>query len=107
MAEPPGKTTFGAFLEGTCGFGTPVAITAAMLVGLGFQPGYAAGVCLIANTAPVAYGAIGTPIAVAAGVTGLDLMHLSSIVGRQLPFLAIIVPLWHSGVSYLSPLSPP
>jgi lactate permease len=85
---------FGAFLEGACGFGTPVAITAGMLVGLGFQPVYAAGVCLIANTAPVAYGAIGTPIVTAAGVTGLPLMHLSSMVGRQLPFLAIIVPLW-------------
>src|SRR5208283_3322107 len=85
---------FGAFLEGTAGFGTPVAITAAMLVGLGFQPVYAAGVCLIANTAPVAFGAIGIPIVVAAGVTGLDLMHISSIVGRQLPFVAIIVPLW-------------
>ena len=85
---------FGAFLEGTAGFGTPVAITAAMLVGLGFQPVYAAGVCLIANTAPVAFGAIGIPIVVAAGVTGLDLMHISAIVGRQLPFLSIIVPLW-------------
>jgi lactate permease len=85
---------FGAFLEGACGFGTPVAITAGMLVGLGFQPVYAAGVCLIANTAPVAYGAIGTPIVVAAGVSGLPLMHISSMVGRQLPFLAIIVPLW-------------
>jgi len=85
---------FGAFLEGACGFGTPVAITAAMLVGLGFQPVYAAGVCLIANTAPVAYGAIGTPIIAAAGVTGLNLMDISSMVGRQLPFLSIIVPLW-------------
>ncbi len=85
---------FGAFLEGACGFGTPVAITAGMLVGLGFQPVYAAGVCLIANTAPVAYGAIGTPIVVAAGVTGLNLMHISAMVGRQLPFLSIIVPLW-------------
>jgi lactate permease len=85
---------FGAFLEGACGFGVPVAITAGMLVGLGYQPVYAAGLCLIANTAPVAYGAIGTPILVAAGVTGLDLMHISSMVGRQLPFLSIIVPLW-------------
>ncbi len=85
---------FGAFLEGTAGFGTPVAITAAMLVGLGFQPVYAAGVCLIANTAPVAFGAIGIPIVVAAGVTGLDMMHISAIVGRQLPFLSVIVPLW-------------
>ena len=85
---------FGSFIEGTAGFGTPVAITAAMLVGLGFQPVYAAGVCLIANTAPVAFGAIGIPIVVAAGVTGLDMMHISQIVGRQLPFLSVIVPLW-------------
>jgi lactate permease len=85
---------FGSFIEGTAGFGTPVAITAAMLVGLGFQPVYAAGVCLIANTAPVAYGAIGIPIVVAAGVTGLDMMGISKIVGRQLPFLSVIVPLW-------------
>ncbi|HEY9074185.1 MAG TPA: L-lactate permease, partial [Desulfobaccales bacterium] len=85
---------FGAFLEGTAGFGTPVAIAAAMLVGLGFQPVYAAGICLIADTAPVAFGAIGIPIVVAAGVTGLDLHHISSIVGRQLPFLSVVVPLW-------------
>jgi lactate permease len=85
---------FGSFIEGTAGFGTPVAITAAMLVGLGFRPVYAAGVCLIANTAPVAFGAIGIPIVVAAGVTGLDMMKISAIVGRQLPFLSVIVPLW-------------
>ena len=85
---------FGSFIEGTAGFGTPVAITAAMLVGLGFQPVYAAGICLIANTAPVAFGAIGIPIVVAAGVTGLDMMHISQIVGRQLPFLSVVVPLW-------------
>jgi lactate permease len=85
---------FGSFIEGTAGFGTPVAITAAMLTGLGFQPVYAAGICLIANTAPVAFGAIGIPIVVAAGVTGLDMMHISQIVGRQLPFLSVIVPLW-------------
>jgi lactate permease len=71
-----------------------VAITAAMLVGLGFEPVYAAGVCLIANTAPVAFGAIGIPIVVAAKVSGLPLMHISSMVGRQLPFFAIVVPLW-------------
>ena len=87
---------FGAFIEGTAGFGTPVAITAAMLVGLGFNPVYAAGICLIANTAPVAFGAIGIPITVAAQVTGLDQMHISQIVGRQLPFLSILVPLWLS-----------
>jgi lactate permease len=85
---------FGSFIEGTAGFGTPVAITAAMLVGLGFNARYAAGVCLIANTAPVAFGAIGIPIVVAAGVTGLDMMKISQIVGRQLPFLSVIVPLW-------------
>lgn len=85
---------FGSFIEGTAGFGTPVAITAAMLVGLGFNPIYAAGICLIANTAPVAFGAIGIPIVVAANVTQLDMMHISQIVGRQLPFLSIIVPLW-------------
>lgn len=85
---------FGSFLEGTAGFGTPVAITAAMLVGLGFNPLYAAGICLIANTAPVAFGAIGIPIVVAGSVSGLDMMQISKIVGRQLPFLSIIVPLW-------------
>lgn len=85
---------FGSFIEGTAGFGTPVAITAAMLVGLGFNPVYAAGICLIANTAPVAFGGIGIPIIVAAQVSQLDIMHISQIVGRQLPFLSIIVPLW-------------
>jgi lactate permease len=85
---------FGSFIEGTAGFGTPVAITAAMLVGLGFNPLYAAGICLIANTAPVAFGAIGIPIVVAANVTGLDMMKISQICGRQLPFLSVLVPLW-------------
>jgi lactate permease len=87
---------FGSFIEGTAGFGTPVAITAAMLVGLGFNPMYAAGICLIANTAPVAFGAIGIPIVVAAKVTDIDMMRISQIVGRQLPFLSIIVPIWLS-----------
>ncbi len=87
---------FGSFIEGTAGFGTPVAITAAMLVGLGFNPIYAAGICLIANTAPVAFGAIGIPIVVAAKVTDLDMMHISQIVGRQLPFLSVLVPIWLS-----------
>jgi len=87
---------FGSFIEGTAGFGTPVAITAAMLVGLGFNPLYAAGICLIANTAPVAFGAIGIPIVVAAKVTDIDMMRISAICGRQLPFLSIIVPLWLS-----------
>ena len=85
---------FGSFIEGTAGFGTPVAITAAMLVGLGFNPVYAAGICLVANTAPVAFGAIGIPVVVLGQVTGIDAMTLSKIIGRQLPFLSFIVPLW-------------
>jgi lactate permease len=85
---------FGSFIEGTAGFGTPVAITAAMLAGLGFNPIYAAGICLIANTAPVAFGAIGVPIIVAAGTSGLDMNHISAIAGRQLPLLSVIVPFW-------------
>lgn len=85
---------FSCFIEGTAGFGTPVAIAAAMLVGLGFTPLWGAGVALIANTAPVAFGAIGVPIIVAASVSGLDLMSVSSIAGRQLSILALIVPFW-------------
>lgn len=85
---------FSCFIEGTAGFGTPVAIAAAMLVGLGFTPLWGAGVALIANTAPVAFGAIGVPIIVAASVSGLDQMAVSSIAGRQLSLLALIVPLW-------------
>jgi len=85
---------FGAFIEGTSGAGTPVAITASMLVGLGFQPMYAIGVCMLANTVPVAFGAIGVPIIVAQQVTGLDLMSISKIVGRQLPLLSFIIPFW-------------
>lgn len=85
---------FGSFIEGTAGFGTPVAITAAMLVGLGFNPVYAAGICLIANTAPVAFGAIGIPVVVLGQVSGIDPFTLSKIIGRQLPFLSVIVPLW-------------
>jgi lactate permease len=73
--------SFGAFLEGAAGFGTPVAISAAMLVGLGFEPLYAAGICLIANTAPVAFGGIGIPITVAGQVSGLDPMVISQMVG--------------------------
>jgi lactate permease len=86
--------SFGAFLEGAAGFGTPVAITAAMLVGLGFNPLYAAGICLIANTAPVAWGAVGIPIITAGAVTGLDAMAISQMVGRQVPFLSFFIPLW-------------
>jgi lactate permease len=85
---------FSSFLEGTAGFGTPVAIAAAMLTGLGFRPLYAAGICLIANSAPVAFGAIGIPVIMAAKVTGLDTMTLSQVVGRQLPLISLIVPFW-------------
>ncbi|MBC8014430.1 MAG: lactate permease LctP family transporter [Sporomusaceae bacterium] len=85
---------FSSFIEGTAGYGTPVAITSAMLVGLGFNPVYAAGICLIANTAPVAFGGIGIPIVVAAQVSGIDPMQISKIVGRQLPLLGMIVPMW-------------
>src|SRR6187401_1486089 len=85
---------FGAFFEGAAGFGTPVAVTAAIMMGLGFKPLAAAGLSLIANTAPVAYGALGTPIVVLAAVTGLDLQALSAMVGRQLPFFSLIVPFW-------------
>ena len=85
---------FGAFFEGAAGFGTPVAVTAAIMMGLGFKPLAAAGLSLIANTAPVAYGALGTPIVVLAAVTGLDVLELSGMVGRQLPFFSLIVPFW-------------
>jgi len=85
---------FGAFFEGAAGFGTPVAVTAAILMGLGFRPLSAAGLSLIANTAPVAFGALGTPIVVLSAVTGLDLMDLSKMVGRQLPFFSLLVPFW-------------
>lgn len=86
--------SFGAFLEGAAGFGTPVAITAAMLAGLGFNPLYAAGVCLVANTAPVAFGAIGIPIVVAGQVSGLPEMAISQMVGRTLPFISVLIPLY-------------
>ena len=86
--------SFGAFFEGAAGFGTPVAVTAAILIGLGFGPLSASGLSLIANTAPVAYGALGTPIIALAAVTGLDIRALSAMVGRQLPFFSIIVPFW-------------
>lgn len=86
--------SFGAFFEGAAGFGTPVAVTAAMLMGLGFAPLAAAGLSLIANTAPVAYGALGTPVIALAAVTGLDLHQLSGMIGRQLPFFSVIVPFW-------------
>ena len=86
--------SFGSFLEGTAGFGAPVAITAAMLVGLGFNPLYAAGICLIANTAPVAFGAIGIPITVASQVTSIPEMAISQMVGRTLPVLSVLLPFY-------------
>jgi len=89
---------FGAFFEGAAGFGTPVAVTAAILIGLGFAPLQASGLSLIANTAPVAFGALGTPIIALAGVTGLDVRALSAMVGRQLPFFSVLIPFWLVGV---------
>src|SRR6266536_2873660 len=86
--------SFGAFFEGASGFGTPVAITGSVLIGLGFSPLAASGLSLIANTAPVAYGALGTPIAGLASVTGIDPGLLGAMVGRQLPFFSLIVPFW-------------
>jgi lactate permease len=85
---------FGAIIEGAAGFGTPVAISAALMVGLGFQPFYAAALCLIANTAPVAWGAVGTPIVTLAAVTQLPLNDLSAMNARILPIMSMIVPLW-------------
>lgn len=85
---------FGTFLEGAAGFGAPVAITAALLVGLGFRPLYAAGLCLIVNTAPVAFGAMGIPIIVAGQVSGVETHAISQMVGRQLPFIVPIVLIW-------------
>ncbi len=86
--------SFGAFMEGAAGFGTPVAISAAMLIGLGFDPLQAAGLALIGNTAPVAYGGLGSPLIALAAVTGLPLDKLSAMVGRQLPIFAAFIPFW-------------
>lgn len=86
--------SFGAFLEGAAGFGAPVAISAALLVGLGFNPLYAAGLCLIANTAPVAFGAVGTPIIAMEGPTGIPAVEISKFVGRQLPLVSIFIPFY-------------
>ena len=86
--------SFGAIIEGTSGFGTPVAIAGAVMVGLGFSPFESAVLNLIANTAPVAYGAIGTPIVTLAAVSGLDQLTLSSMAGRQLPFVSVLIPFW-------------
>jgi lactate permease len=85
---------FGAFFEGAAGFGTPVAVTGAMLIGLGFPPLEASALSLIANTAPVAFGALGTPVIALQGVTGMELSDLSAMIGRQLPFFSVIVPFW-------------
>src|SRR5262249_35017963 len=84
--------SFGAFFEGAAGFGTPVAVTAAILIGLGFRPLQASGLSLIANTAPVAFGALGTPLITLQAVTGLDLRELSAMAGRILPFFSALVP---------------
>ncbi|HNR06339.1 MAG TPA: lactate permease LctP family transporter [Saprospiraceae bacterium] len=86
--------SFGAFLEGAAGFGAPVAISAAMLVGLGFNPLYAAGICLIANTAPVAFGSVGTPIIMAGRVSEIPEMAISQMVGRTLPILSVVLPFY-------------
>jgi lactate permease len=86
--------SFGAFFEGAAGFGTPVAVTSAIMIQLRFPPLMACGLSLIANTAPVAYGALGTPIITLAAVTGLDVFELSAMAGRQLPFFSVIVPFW-------------
>ncbi|WP_430422448.1 L-lactate permease [Methylibium petroleiphilum] len=85
---------FGAFFEGAAGFGTPVAVTAAILIGLGFSPLAASGLSLIANTAPVAYGALGTPVITLAKVHGYDVLAVSAMIGRQLPFFSLLVPFW-------------
>jgi lactate permease len=86
--------SFGAFLEGAAGFGAPVAISAALLVGLGFNPLYAAGICLIANTAPVAFGSVGTPIIMASRISDIPEMAISQMVGRTLPVLSVVVPFY-------------
>ena len=86
--------SFGAFFEGAAGFGTPVAVTAAILIQLGFKPLAASGLSLIANTAPVAFGALGTPIIALSGVTGIEVQKLSAMVGRQLPVFSVLVPFW-------------
>src|SRR5476649_2342684 len=86
--------SFGAIIEGTSGFGTPVAIAGAVMVGQGFKPFQSAVLNLLANTAPVAWGAIGTPIVVLASVSGLDQLTLSTMAGHQLPWISILVPFW-------------
>jgi len=85
---------FGTFLEGAAGFGTPVAISAAILIGIGFSPLYAAGLALLANTSPVAFGALGTPIITLGEISGIDKMLLCQMAGRQLTLFSLIIPLW-------------
>ncbi len=84
--------SFGAFIEGAAGFGAPVAVSGAMLAGLGFSPFYAAGICLIANTAPVAFGSIGIPVTTLAGITGLPVLLLSAMVGRLCAMISLVIP---------------
>ena len=84
--------SFGAFIEGAAGFGAPVAVSGAMLAGLGFNPFYAAGICLLANTAPVAFGSIGIPVTTLANVTGLDVKLLSAMVGRLCAMISVVIP---------------
>lgn len=88
---------FGAFIEGVAGFGTPVAITGAILIQLGFKPLHASGLALIANTAPVAFGSLGIPITTLESVTGMDAIQVSKMVGRQLPFFSFLIPFWVVG----------
>src|SRR5688500_7340833 len=86
--------SFGAFIEGAAGFGAPVAVAGAMLAGLGFSPFYAAGICLLANTAPVAFGSIGIPVITLAGITGLPVLSLSAMVGRLCAMISVIIPMY-------------
>src|SRR5678810_1305796 len=84
--------SFGAFIEGAAGFGAPVAVSGAMLAGLGFNPFYAAGICLLANTAPVAFGSIGIPVTTLANITGLPLLSLSAMIGRLCAMVSLFIP---------------
>ena len=86
--------SFGAFIEGAAGFGAPVAVSGAMLAGLGFSPFYAAGICLMANTAPVAFGSIGIPVTTLAGITGMPVLPLSAMVGRLCAMISLIIPMY-------------
>src|SRR6476659_6335025 len=86
--------SFGAFIEGAAGFGAPVAVSGAMLAGLGFNPFYAAGICLLANTAPVAFGSIGIPVTTLAGITGIPVLPLSAMVGRLCAMISVIIPMY-------------